>query len=178
MKTIELSQGFVALVDDIDYELVKEFKWRASKDGKTYYAIRSVVVDGELRRRTTQRMHTLITGFDEVDHKNLNGLDNRRENLRSATGSQNQANKPKRSDCSSQFKGVSWYKQKMKWRVRIKIDRHSHELGYYGNEEEAARTYDAAARILFDEYARTNFPNAIEASALIRTESNGKGIKK
>lgn len=148
-KRIQLTQGLVALVDEEDYERVMSRKWHASvrKHG-------SYVTDSKRRY-----LHTFLTGWGYVDHINGNGLDNRRANLRPATGSQNAYNKGPLPNNTSGFKGVSLHKASGRWVARIYAEKVAHNLGYYDTPTEAARAYDAAARELHREFARLNFPN-------------------
>lgn len=114
---------------------------------------------GQKGKKFNQLLHVLILGKKkgfEIDHRNRNGLDCRRRNLRWATHSQNVANGPKRRG-SSRFKGVSWMTSKGRWRATIKRDYKQTHLGLFTSEVLAARAYDAAARYLFREYAKTNF---------------------
>jgi len=78
---------------------------------------------------------------NHIDHININSLDNRIENLRVATCSQNNRNKNKFKNCSSKYKGVCWDKKNNKWRARIKINGKQKHLGYFDNEEEACEAY-------------------------------------
>jgi hypothetical protein len=103
---------------------------------------------------------------DEVDHKNCNGLDNRRENLRKATTAENMRNSMKRGHSSSRFKGVSLVQRTKEWDVSIRMNYESIRIGRFTSEEEAARAYDEAARRLHGEFARVNFPRDGERSAL------------
>jgi hypothetical protein len=109
-------------------------------------------------------MHRLITGAGpkhQVDHRNGNGLDNRRLNLRIATGTQNRANQGPlrmRNGRASQYKGVYRDNRRDRWTASIQIDRQSHYLGRFANEEAAARAYDAAALEAWGQFARLNFP--------------------
>ena len=89
----------------------------------------------------------------QVDHKNRNGLDNRRDNLRLATHGQNLANSKTHSE--SGFKGVE--KNKHRFYASISIDGKTKKLGGYDTPEEAARAYDEAALEQFGEFARINF---------------------
>jgi hypothetical protein len=100
-------------------------------------------------------MHRLIrpdiTG--EIDHDDRNGLNNRRSNLRAASRAEQLRNLGIRVDNTSGYKGVSWSKDKDKWRARIMIDGKEKSLGYYDDPEEAARVRDAAAQELHGEFA-------------------------
>jgi len=92
-----------------------------------------------------------------VDHKNNNGLDNQRDNLRPATYSTNQFNQTKRANRSSQYKGVYLHKSRGKWMARIRKMYKETFLGYFDNEIDAAKAYDVAAKQMFGEYAKLNF---------------------
>jgi len=88
-----------------------------------------------------------------------NGLDNRKANLREATAMQNTWNRKKmRGNFSSRFKGVSWISRFRKWRAKISFGGKTIHLGYFKDEEAAARTYDAKAVQLYGEFAKRNFP--------------------
>ena len=114
MREINLSQGLKAIVDDCDYEYLSQFNWYAKKGRNTWYAVRNVQVSQT--RRTTLSMHRIILGIIDpsivTDHKNHNGLDNRRScNLRVCTNQENCCNQKKRdgyggSKCSSNYNGV------------------------------------------------------------------------
>jgi hypothetical protein len=162
MKEIPLTQGFTAIVDDEDYDLVASVKWCAMRSATGVYAIRQVVV--AKNKQSAILMHRLILQQmmevlprARVDHKNGIGIDNRRENLRLATHSQNMANRRKSqmarpARICSQYKGVAYYRGK--WQAFVGGE----YLGRFTSEEEAARVYDAAARIKWGEFARLNFP--------------------
>lgn len=146
------------LVDPEDMWLLETYKWTVVRPetAKTDYAERCTSFSG---KRKTLRLHRVIMdapdGID-VDHKNGNGLDNRRENLRLATRSQNKANVGLPLTNISGRKGVSWHRATGKWRAQIWFgERHIH-LGLFTDLDEAARAYDRAAIECYGEFALTN----------------------
>ena len=153
--------GLCALVDDEDYTLVSQYNWCAFRPSQSQvtYAVRWISSRGGLPRRR-QSMHQLIMGMRGIDHEDHDGLNNQRSNLRPANQSQNNQNARKQArPCSSRFKGVSWHKRMGKWRAYIKLpDGRRASLGYYRDEIEAARAYDAAALEHFGRFACVNFP--------------------
>lgn len=158
-----MSSGYVAIVDAVDAERVLASKWSPKRDSRTVYAQRNVrLADG---RRTTQSMHAFLTGYARTDHRNGDGLDNRRINLRDATAGENSRNTRVHADSASGFKGVTWYPRSRRWRAHIHSGKKQHHLGYFATADEAARAYDAAARELYGEFACLNFPDAGERAA-------------
>jgi len=157
---IPLSRGMVAFVDAEDFDCVMGMgRWCADPGGKTFYARKNIYVPGQPLRPLM--MHAFITGVKYVDHRNLNGLDNRRTNLRPATPGQNAANKGIYRNNKSGFKGVHRRNDKnytKPWRAVIKRDGRAIRLGMFATPEEAAHAYDAAAMQIFGEFARFNFP--------------------
>lgn len=159
MKTIPLTQGKVALVDDVDFAFLSQWKWCANKSSHTWYAYRTDYTSGT---RTTVFMHRLILSVTDpsvhVDHKDHNGINNQRYNLRVATPQQNQGNSKKQAGCSSQYKGVCWNRRDKKWQAQARFNRKTIALGCYDTEEEAAEAYNTAAQQLFGEFAVLNLP--------------------
>lgn len=155
------ANGRVALIDDADFELIAGHSWRVDerdRPGRATgpYAVTTFRVNG---RQRAFHMHKLITGWPQTDHANHNGLDNRRSNLRPATGSQNMANQRARLGCRSSYKGVGWDANNGKWRVSVTKDRVTRKVGRFLDEIDAARAYDAVAREVFGEFACVNFPD-------------------
>jgi hypothetical protein len=93
---------------------------------------------------------------DEIDHINNIRNDNRIENLREATRSENQANRKIDGCGTSKYKGVSWRRRDCLWVAKIMVNQKSIWLGLYHNEEEAALAYNKAALEYFGEYAKIN----------------------
>ncbi|HEU4344816.1 MAG TPA: HNH endonuclease [Candidatus Binatia bacterium] len=154
MKTILLTRGKVAVVDDEDYERVSAFKWFAmSSQRGPWYARRDV-------KRRAVLLHRVIMNAPEgveVDHINGDGLDCRKTNLRLATRSQNQHNKTKYKRNKSGFKGVCWHRASDRWLAQIRVDAKNIYLGVFATPEEAARAYDVAAQKHHGEFCRVNF---------------------
>ena len=95
---------------------------------------------------------------NEIDHINHIRDDNRLENLRDVTRSQNGMNSSIETGRTSQYKGVHWAKKANKWKAQIGINGKQKYLGYFTIEIEAARAYDRAALEHFGIYAKLNFP--------------------
>lgn len=148
----------LALVDDEDYQRVVSLgKWTAHHIKGNWYALTTTRENGIKRNLY---MHKLIATFPGmVDHKNRNGLDNQKENLRPASASQNTANSKIPSNNTSGFKGVFYDPRKERWSARICVRGVRRRLGSYRTPEEAALAYDIAAKDGFGEYANPNFPN-------------------
>jgi len=156
---IPLNQGKVAVVDFDDFERVRYDGWYASSEKScgTTYARRTIRHPDKPDKQTCVQMHTQITGWKRADHRNGNGLDNRRTNLRQFGHSKNlRSFQRKASGKSSKFRGVSWHNGDHKWRT---VTSHPWKfIGNFDSEEEAARAWDAAAtRLGFSDEA-LNFP--------------------
>lgn len=154
MKEIELTQGQVAIVDDEDYEYLSSWKWYARKRRNTYYALTSIY-----KPRKTLFMHRVILRATDgfmVDHKNGNGLDNRKENIRLCTNAQNQHNRFFRKGKFG-YKGICEVAPGRYQAKAVYLGR-NFTTKYYKSAKEAAYAYDAMAKELFGEFANLNFP--------------------
>lgn len=141
------------LIDTEDYKKVKNYNWVISKDRNSFY-----VVSSTYRKTKSQaRMHRIIMNTPKgmhTDHINHNGLDNRKCNMRDCTNRQNQYNQ-KPNIGTSKHKGVTFNKLAKKFKAHIRCGTPSVQmfLGYWNTEEEAAKQYDCAARIIQGEFA-------------------------
>jgi len=154
MKEIQLSQNKTALVDDDMYEYLNQWKWTS---GETSVIRR---VGGRIFHKTIY-MHHVVLGISdnkiEIDHKNRNPFDNRKENLRVATRQEQNRNRGKNKNNNTGYKGVSYSRRKDKYYVCIMVDYKQISLGYFKTPEEAAKVYDVAAKKYFGEFAFLNF---------------------
>ena len=165
MKTIPLTKGLFAIVDDADYEALTVYKWHAHEGGKHFYAARVEYhrVEGRTKRMRVWMHRALCLGLTAerpfADHRDGNTLDNRRHNLRPANKSGNAANRPKDTMVSSSpHKGVSWDTARNKWHAQIHVDGKSIHIGRFKDECDAATAYNFAAEAAFGDFAVGNLP--------------------
>ena len=149
-----------ALIDTEDVNRVKQFTWYANKDGNTYY-VRSSIGRKTTGFTSSLTLHRLVASFPDsmIDHINMDGLDNRKLNLRECDYSQNRGNsRPTPNRISgNRYRGVGYVGSRNKFSANICIHGKPTFLGHYILEEDAARAYDKAAMEHFGEFATTNF---------------------
>jgi hypothetical protein len=158
-RRIYLGEGKFTLVDQKDFYQFNNFNWCPRESGQNNYVIR--VVSGHKNRTKIISLHREIMNPPKgilIDHRNGDGLDNRRDNLRRATNSQNGYNRRKRTNTTSRFLGVYFNKKKRLWASSIKSHGKRVWLGYFKSEVDAAHAYDRAAIKYHGEFARLNFP--------------------
>ena len=156
MKEIQLTKGKVALVDDEDFEVLSKRSWRLG------YYNHPITYDLDCPRKTVL-MHRVIMNAKKgeiIDHIDGNPLNNTRANLRFCTHAENMRNQKKPKNNTSGYKGVHLNKNKKvkKWKAEIGYNKKLIFLGYFMTPEDAARSWDAAAKMIHGAFARLNFP--------------------
>ena len=151
---VPLTRGKYAIVDTEDYTEVSKHKWCVCKPTRLHF---------RAARREKKKflymhreiMHSVKGDKVDIDHRNHNTLDNRKCNLRKSTRQQNLSNMQKCRG-SSRYKGVCWFKNRRRWMAYITKNYKRKTIGYFDNEEDAAKAYDRKAKELFGEYAHLN----------------------
>lgn len=163
VRQIPLTKGYVALVDEGDIEALSRFNWHVHVAPNTCYAKRSITVDGKPRQLPMPNEILGVPCGSIVDHRDGNGLNNCRSNLRPANSLQNGRNKKPGSHNRSGCRGVS--PDRGHWRASLSIGGTAVHVGTFDTAEEAARAYDASARLHYGEFARPNFPEVDDPPA-------------
>lgn len=141
------------MVDDSDYDYLSQFNWSLLPDHNTFYASRR---SGKHRIKMHREILGLIDPQIKADHRDKNGLNNQRTNIRIATYSQNNANRNSCKNSSSKYLGVTWRSDSTAWEASIKKDGKNKYLGHFKSESDAAMAYNNAAAKLFGEFANLN----------------------
>ncbi len=165
MKLINISTpsfpNTFTMVDDADYEELNKYKWRPAKRSRCLYVVRS---DHEDPKSNNILMHRAIMGSPkgmDIDHRDNNGLNNQRYNLRECTHQQNCMNRNQNKG-KSKYMGVGPSADfPGMFRARIKSGDKQREIGRYPTEIEAAIARDAEAKRCFGEFAKLNFPDGV-----------------
>ena len=159
MKLIPLTQERFAQVDDEDFYKINQYKWYAEIGTRISYAARSAW-NPETKKYRHLSMHAAILGIEYsgliVDHKDHDGLNNTRSNLRISSHSENLRNLRSHKDSSSGFVGVSLCPVTGKWVAQIQINKKKSYIGRFNTEIEAAIMRDVFADKYFGEFAHLN----------------------
>jgi hypothetical protein len=150
--------GHVTVVDEEDAHLLREHNWRVERDMKNgrLYVRASIRARRGVRYRL--HLHRMIAGTitgEHTDHKDGDGLNNRRGNLRRCSPQQNGCNR-RITGGTSQYKGVFRIPETGRYRAGIKVNYKRKHLGCFASEKEAALAYNAAALEFFGEFALLN----------------------
>ena len=151
---VTTTNGYTFYIDKADEALVRKYKWYCVRSKKCGFLTISTGSGKNLLY-----LHSLLMNTPpgmEVDHIDLNRLNNRRSNLRLTTHQQNQCNQPLQRNNTSGVSGVSFYPPKNKYRARIKISQHDIHLGYYDTFVEAVQARNVGMECMFGEYGRYN----------------------
>ncbi len=154
MKEIKLLDGKIALVDDEDFDYLNERQWNAYKNNNVWYAY---ALENYSHKQIY--MHRVIMGNplnQLVDHRDHDGLNNQRYNLRISTRQQNSHNSRAFCTNSSGYKGVSLMKKENKWKAYVYHSNKQIYLGCFSSKEEAALAYNKTVKELFGEFACLN----------------------
>jgi hypothetical protein len=152
---VPLTRGFVAQVDACDLDKIAGYNWFAVVQKHTVYAVRRVA--GAKGRGSKVSMHRAILQAEQnaqIDHIDLDGLNNCKANLRVATIIQNTWNRRKTTANKSGFKGVCWNRACNKWQSQIKVEGKSKYLGLFDTADLAHAAYCDAAKLLHGDFAR------------------------
>lgn len=155
MREIKLTRGKFSIVDDEDYEKASLITWHLFPGRCTDYAITN-------KEGKSLFLHRFIMDAPkglQVDHINGNGLDNRKENLRLCTSTENKRNTKKHKRNKSGYRGVSLDSRSGKYRAQISTGEKILHLGLFADPEDAARSYDEAAKKYHGKFASLNFPS-------------------
>lgn len=152
MKTIPLTKGLEAIVDDLDYESASKHKWHAHESFNRDQFGNKSSIRWYVRRNLPGKkkklyLHTFISGYAHCDHIDGNGLNNSRSNLRESSHSNNRKsyNRPK-ARWSSKWRGVSFLRSRGKFQASVsRPDSSVDRLGEFNSELRAAIIRDMNA---------------------------------
>lgn len=168
-REIQLTRGFVTIVDEADFEWLSQWRWSAHRERNYIYAVRSVRPPGRPRTLRIHREIAQPSAAEHVDHINGDTLDNRRSNLRCCSHGENMANRVgnrvRRTGVT--YKGVRRQNRANAYRASIQKGGRTIALGSHPTAEAAARAYDEAAKKHHGAFARLNFPDAGHAGSAV-----------
>jgi hypothetical protein len=155
MKEVKLTRGYIAIIDDEDYERISQLRWQAlpSQNGKIYA---KGSLTGKIRKEGQKYQQVLMHRFimnaqpnTELDHINGNSLDNRKQNLRFTTHRENLRNRRKFKGTNTEYKGV--IKRGNKYVMVLQVE--------FDTPEDAAKLWDKLSKIVYGEHSKTNYPS-------------------
>jgi len=173
-KEIPLTQEKFAIVDYDDYERLSKHKWYTAKNKEKFYARRK-------EHGVVIYLHREVLGITDskviIDHINMDGLDNRKSNLRISNHSQNALNTTLRKDNKSGYRGVSYHIKDKKWVASIRTNNIRKHIGEFDSKEIAAMFYDYEAIKAYGDDAYRNFPNPIDVLGIMKRRDDYRLFK-
>lgn len=152
-RFIKLYSGEYVRVDDEDYDKLNQYIWYLFKSEKWKYAIRTEYKNG---KQKTIFMHREIMGIYDskvyVDHKDHDGLNNQKSNLRLSNNRFNQYNVGKKSISKQKYKNIRQLSEN-RWQVRMRIPKGKRIEKIVHSEEEAVKLYNDLAIKYHGEFA-------------------------
>jgi hypothetical protein len=154
MKQIILTRGKVAIVDDDEYDNLSRYKWCAdiACNGRTFYAVRVKQEKNKIRKIYMHREILKCPNGLMVDHKDMNGINNLKSNIRICTKSQNMFNSPRRKNNKSGIKGIYFRKDTGKYTAEIVENKNKHCLGCFDTIDEAKNIIESARKFYHKEF--------------------------
>jgi hypothetical protein len=152
---VTLTQGYESIIDAADAEFVGQWNWCVVVDGPRRYAHGGATAFKQIKASALHRAILGVTGSEIVDHIDGNGLNNRRQNLRIVSASENAQNSRPRKETKSGYKGVFFHKKNNNWRAQIMAEGKRYSLGLFNTAEEAHAAYCEASDRLHGEFGRT-----------------------
>ncbi len=161
MKEITLTNGMITQVDDSDFEYLSQFKWR----GTFHHGVWRAEMSKKFNGKSHNWMHRLIMNLEDpnlfVDHKDGDGLNNQKSNLRICTQPQNSRNRKANTGSSSKYVGVTKIinkKHGVSWCATISVNGKMIQIGTFNTEEDAAVARDRESEKYNGEFVRLNIP--------------------
>jgi hypothetical protein len=139
-------------IDEDDRWILQAYTWTITQCGDKRYVRLTI----NKKKTYLHRFLMRATIGQLVDHRDMDGLNNRRFNIRVCTKSQNMMNRGRQINNTSGYKGVTRYKSSTRWRAYIKIDNKVVQLGTFETKEQASQAYNDAAILLHRDFARVN----------------------
>lgn len=153
MRVIELTRGQVAYCDNSEYQILIQLNWCLDvHKGKLYARARN--------KGVLVKMHRFIMRVKDpkiyVDHRDSDGLDNQKKNLRKCTPQQNQYNKGVYKNNTTGSKGVVYHKRNKSWDIQISCDKKRLYLSGFKSKKFASQIYNELAYVLYGSFASFN----------------------